>query len=183
MNNKQHNLTLISHVSKLSVAGMALIKKPHSSACVRAVYAASGSCGPTVGAAHCAAQTTAPVIFFGAVVPSTPRRRAALCPRPRPPPHDHDHAPFQPRHFCRTVHAPHALILHLFPSNSAPTWPRTAGGQDWRCFSDPCSSPLAHLPVPPPSVITWRAAWCSSAPPPPTPTAGALTTATVAVRV
>uniref|UniRef100_A0A804RC92 Uncharacterized protein n=1 Tax=Zea mays TaxID=4577 RepID=A0A804RC92_MAIZE len=61
-------------------------------------------------------------------------------------PHDHDHAPFQPRHFCRTVHAPHARILHLFPSNSVPTWPRTADGQDWRCFSDPCSSPLAHLP-------------------------------------
>jgi hypothetical protein len=82
MNNEQHTLTLISYVSTLSVAGMALIKKPHSSAC----YAASGSCGPTIGAAHCAAQHTAPVIFFGVAVPFTPRRRAALCTRPRPPP-------------------------------------------------------------------------------------------------
>jgi hypothetical protein len=183
MNNKQHILTFISYVSKLSVAGMALIKNPVAASVFERFMQ------PVVRAAQ---QLARPI------VQPRLRRLSSSSVRWCPPlhdgaphsahdldllPHDHDHAPFQPRHFCRTVHAPHARILHLFPSNSAPTWPRTAGGQDWRCFSDPCSSPLAHLPVPPPSVITWRAAWCSSAPPPPTPTAGALTTATVAVRV
>jgi hypothetical protein len=85
MNNKQHTLTLISHVSTLSVAGMALIKNPIAAPVSERFMQPSGSCGPTVGAAHCAAQPTAPVIFFGVAVPSTPRRRAALCPRPPPP--------------------------------------------------------------------------------------------------
>jgi hypothetical protein len=74
----------------------------------------SGSCGPTVGAAHCAAQPTAPVILFGSPKPSTsttarstqrcahvlnlpPRRRAA--PRLQSPPP-------RPQPLCQSQHRP-----------------------------------------------------------------------------
>jgi hypothetical protein len=49
MSNRQHTLTLISHVSTLSVADMALIKKPIAAS----RFMQPSLCGPTVGAAHC----------------------------------------------------------------------------------------------------------------------------------
>jgi hypothetical protein len=77
MNNKQHTLMLISHVSTFSVAGMALIKNPIAAPVSERFMQPNGSCGPTVGAAHCAAQPTAPVIFFdvGGALHSTTARR------------------------------------------------------------------------------------------------------------
>jgi hypothetical protein len=78
LSNRQHTLTLISHVSMLSVAGMALIKKPHSSV---AVYTGqwfvrpSGSCGPLCGPAR---------------LPSSSVWAVASRRTPRPPPHEHN---------------------------------------------------------------------------------------------
>ena len=65
MNNKQHTLMLISHVSTFSVAGMALIKNPIAAPVSERFMQPNGSCGPTVGAAHCAVQPMASAILFG----------------------------------------------------------------------------------------------------------------------
>jgi hypothetical protein len=184
MNNKQHTLTLISHVSTLSVADMALIKKPHSSACVPAVYAAQWFvrpnswcgplCSPAYGACHLrcggalhstTARRTLPTTSTSSPMTTTMRRfnlgTSAEPSTPRMPASSTSSrpTPFPPGLELQTAKTGDASQIHAHHRS------------------------LTYLPVPPPSVITWRAAWCSSAPPPPTPTAGALTTATVAVQV
>jgi hypothetical protein len=77
VNNSQSTKTLIRHVPSLSIAGMALIKQTHNSACVLRFVRPNDSCGPAIGAAQCPSPTicgfmqpnfpmrTTPVILFG----------------------------------------------------------------------------------------------------------------------
>jgi hypothetical protein len=53
VSNSQSTKTLIRHVPSLSIAGMALIKQTHNSACVLRFVRPNDSCGPAIGAAQC----------------------------------------------------------------------------------------------------------------------------------
>jgi hypothetical protein len=53
VSNSQSTKTLIRYVSSLSIAGMALIKQTHNSACVLRFVRPNDSCGPAIVAAQC----------------------------------------------------------------------------------------------------------------------------------